>query len=137
MRLRIRSVPTCPEPPTTANDGIQRREARRGGAGRRHHRGTGRTERVVVTPEPFGPCCAGTKPVAIPGGCRWCDSKLCRVNESDDLPERDYYVESRYADMGDAWVPARCVDDRLRASTSDGAERCKAERHVLLGVIGP
>jgi hypothetical protein len=93
---------------------------------------------LVITPGTSGPCCTGTPPVAVPGGCRWCGSSLCRVNEPDDEPEKDYYVESRYPDMGDAWVHARCVDDRLRARGShDDAERRRARRQVPLGVINP
>jgi hypothetical protein len=93
---------------------------------------------MVITPATFGLCCADTPPVAVPGGCRWCGSNLCRVNEADDLPEKDYYIESRYPAMGDAWVHARCVDDSLwRQGRQAAAERRQAARQVPLGVIEP
>jgi len=93
---------------------------------------------LVIPPDTFSQCCAGTAPVAIPGGCRWCGSNLCQVNEPDDLPEKDPYVESRHPDMGAAWVHARCADVRLRErGDHDSAERRRNERHLPLGVIAP
>jgi hypothetical protein len=65
---------------------------------------------LVVAPETFGPCCENTPPVHVPGGCRCCGSDLCRVNEPDDFPEKNYYVDARFPEMGDAWVHAGCVD---------------------------
>jgi hypothetical protein len=91
---------------------------------------------LVVTPETSGPCCQDTPPVPLPGGCAWCGSSLCRVNQPDDLPERDYYVTRRHPEMGDAWVHARCKDEYLlgRYRGGESAARRRAERCVPLGV---
>jgi hypothetical protein len=94
---------------------------------------------LVVAPEMFGPCCEHTQPVPLPGGCAWCGSSLCRVNDPDDLPEKDYYVTKRHPEMGDAWVHARCVDEYLlgRHRGAESVARRRAKRHTPLGVYSP
>jgi hypothetical protein len=93
---------------------------------------------LVVTPEMFGPCCENTPPARLPGGCRWCGSSLCRVNDPDDQPEKDYYVPARHPERGDAWVHARCVDEYLIGRGRDGeVEQRRAGRATPVGVTDP
>jgi hypothetical protein len=95
---------------------------------------------LVVAPELFGACCENTPPVAVPGGCRWCGSNLCRVNNRDDEADADAnrFVEARHPELGDAWVHARCRDEYLIArGRMDEVERRRAERQVPIGVVSP
>lgn len=91
---------------------------------------------LVVTPAIFGDCCAGTPPVPIPGGCRWCGSSLCRIGEPDDQPEKQYDVPGQHPGMGDHWVHARCYDEHLLGRGHDqwAGER-RRKRAVPLGVV--
>ena len=74
---------------------------------------------LVVPPEVFGDCCAGTPPVQIPGGCRLCGSNLCQPGEPDDYPEKQYDLPDPFPEMGDSWVHARCYDDHLLSCGHD------------------
>lgn len=91
---------------------------------------------LVLAAVIFSGCCAGTPPVAVPGGCRWCGSSLCRVGDPGDQPEKQYDVPERYPGMGTAWLHARCYDDHLLGRGNDEwvAKRRRA-RAVPLGVI--
>jgi hypothetical protein len=92
---------------------------------------------LVVAPEIFGDCCAGTPPVSVPGGCKWCGSSLCRVGEPDDQPELQFNVPERHPGMGDHWIHACCYDEYLigRGLTESAASRSH-QRAVPLGVVG-
>ena len=99
---------------------------------------------MIAAPGIFGPCCEGTPPVRIPGGCRWCGSDLCRVGDPNDLPEEErYYVEARFPDMGSAWVHPRCADEYYLGRAAPGRqaeaaadiERRRSRRRLPIGVI--
>ncbi len=92
----------------------------------------------------FGPCCENTPPVKIPGGCRWCGSDLCRVNEPEDLPDRSYFaleVRERFPEFNTnrgAWVHTRCVEEwLLEKGRADLVARRRADREVPVGEAGP
>lgn len=120
----------CPRTPGTLEERIVLQALRRCYCG----------QALVVTPALFCPCCENTPPVAVPGGCRWCGSNLCRVNSRDDDAEADAnrFVEARYPDIGDRWVHARCVDEYLISrGRIESVERRRAERQVPIGVTSP
>jgi hypothetical protein len=103
---------------------------------------------LVVTPDMFGPCCQDSPPVRVPDGCRWCGSDLCRVNDPDELPEKDWYVPSqsrRWATRGST----RAASMRARsprqpsAGTSTWPRKLRNaagsgySQHLPLGVLNP
>lgn len=87
---------------------------------------------TVIWPRKFWTCCEDTPPVRVPGGCRWCGSELCRVNDPEQLPDNDYYsydVPERFPDLKPAasWVHAGCIDEYL---ISKGREDIVASRRA-------
>jgi len=99
---------------------------------------------LVTIPQTFGPCCVNTPPVRVPGGCRYCGTDLCAVNDPDELPETGYYtyeVPVRHPEFNPprgAWVHAKCTDAwLLERPRPDPAlvEQRRQKRQPTVGVI--
>lgn len=96
---------------------------------------------IFTPPDRFGPCCENTPPVRVPGGCRWCGSDLCQVNDPEDLPDDSYHAmetPERHEGFGKWWVHARCVDEWLLGrGREDLVAPRRQEREIVLGEDGP
>lgn len=86
---------------------------------------------LVVPPEVFGDCCAGTPPVPVPGGCRLCGSDLCRPGDPEDYPEKQYEIPDPHPEMGNSWVHARCYDAHLLSRGHDDWVAARRSRRAF------